>query len=87
MAFEEEPVGTQPGGPVVGDPVVEHFFELWVQWDVAVVVKFADRYAQPERGTDLNHCVNGEAEQFALADPGAGEEFNDEARQGVGIGS
>jgi len=40
------PVGEQqrtvlPVRPV-GEPVVDHRLELWVQWDVAVVVKFTD---------------------------------------------
>ena len=45
VAFEEEPVGAKSDGPMVGDSVVEHFFELGVQRDVAVVVHFADRDA------------------------------------------
>jgi len=47
-----------------------------VERDVAVVVELADRDPQPERGTDLNDSVDGEAEEFAEADTGAGEDLD-----------
>jgi hypothetical protein len=43
VVFEQKAIGAQAGRPVVGDPVVEKLFQLWVQRDVAVVVQFADR--------------------------------------------
>jgi hypothetical protein len=66
-------IGAQPGGPVVGDPGIEQLFELWVQWDVAVIVQFADRDPQPAGGADLNDRVDGEGQQLATSDAGAGE--------------
>ena len=66
-------MGPQPGRAVVGDPVVEHLLQLRVERDVAVVVQFADRDPRPERGADLDHGVDGEGEQLALADAGAGQ--------------
>jgi len=87
VPFQQQPVGAQPGGPMLGDPVVEHFLELGMQWDVAVVVELADRDSQPEGGSDLDDGVDGEGEQFALADSGAGEQFDDQPGQRVGVGS
>ena len=60
---------------MVADPVVEHLLQLRVQRDVAVVMELADRDAQPERRTDLHDRVDGQSEQFALADTGAGKQF------------
>lgn len=34
--------------PAAGDPIVEHLLELRVEWDLAVVVDFAERDAEPE---------------------------------------
>ena len=72
--LEQEPVAAQPDGSVVCDPVVEQVFEVGVEWDVAVVVELADRDPHPERGTDLNDGIDGEAEEFAEADTGAGKD-------------
>jgi hypothetical protein len=47
---------------VVGDPIVEQWFELWVQRDVAVVVELADRDPQPVGGADLHDSVDSERE-------------------------
>src|SRR5215207_7531452 len=59
---EQQPDRAQPGGAVVGDPVVEQFLQLRVQRDVAVVVEFADRDPKPERRADLDDGVDGEGE-------------------------
>ena len=59
VVFEQKTIGAQPGGPVVGDPVVEEFFQLWVQRNVAVVVQLADRDPQPVGGADLHDRVDG----------------------------
>ena len=72
---------------MVGDPVVEHLLELWVQRDVAVVVELADGDAQPEGGADLHDGVDGETEELALADPGAGQELDYQSRQRVRVGA
>ena len=85
VVFEQKAIRAQSGGPVVGDPVVEQLLELWVQRDVAVVVQFADRNSQPVGGADLHDRVDGEAEQFAAADAGAGEQFDDQAGQRIRV--
>ena len=78
VAFEQEPVGAQAGGPVVGDPVVEQRLELRVQGDVAVVVELADRDAEPVGGADLDDGVDGERPELARAHPGAGQQLDDQ---------
>jgi len=72
---------------VVGNPFVEHGFQLWVQRDVAVGVQFPDRNTQPIGRSDLHDCVDCQGEEFAFADSGAGEELDDQGGEGVGIGS
>ena len=72
---------------MVGDPVVEQVLQLWVQWNVAVVVELADRDAQPVGGSDLHDRVDGQGEQFAAADAGACQEFDDQPGQRIRIGS
>jgi hypothetical protein len=69
VVFEQKAIGAQPGGPVVGDPVIEQLFELWVQWDVAVIVQFADPDPQPVGGADLHDRVDGEGQQLARRMP------------------
>ena len=76
-----------PVGPVVGDPVVEEFFQLRVQGNVAVVVQLADRDPQPVGGADLHDRVDGQFEQFAAADAGAGEQFDDQPGQRIRVGA
>ena len=56
-----------------------------MQWDVAVVVKFADRDPQPERVTDVDHRVVGERREFTGAHPGAGQEFDHQTASRVGV--
>ena len=70
-------------GPV-GEPVVDHGLELRVQRDVAVVVEFADRDPQPVGGADLDDGVGGEAEEFAFAHAGAGQDLDREPAERVG---
>ena len=81
--LDEDQFGAQPVGPVA-DQSSSSVLELWVQWDVAVVVQFADGDPEPERGADLHDGVDGEVEQFALADPGAGEQLDDQPDSGSG---
>ena len=85
VAFEQEPVGAQAGGPVVGDPVVEQGLELRVEGDVAVVVELADRDAEPVGGADLDDGVDGERPELARAHPGAGQQLDDQAGERVRI--
>src|SRR4051794_37338445 len=67
----------------VGEPVIDHGLELWVQWNVAVVVQFAERDAQPVGRADLDHGVGGEAEQFSFAHAGAGQDLDGEPSERV----
>jgi hypothetical protein len=60
-------------------------FELWMQRDVAVVVQLADGDTPPERRADGHHRVDGQDEQFAFADPGAGEQLDDQPVWRVGV--
>ena len=76
--FGEEVVGAQRVGAGARSSRRE-LFELRVQRDVAVVVELADRDPQPERRADLHDSVDGEVEQLASANPGAGQELDDEA--------
>jgi hypothetical protein len=50
-------------------------------------VQLADGDTQPERRADLHHGVDRQAEQFAFADPGAGEQLDDQPIQRVGVGA
>ena len=59
--------------------------ELRVQRDVAVGAQLPERHVQPVRGADLHHRVDGEIEELALAQPGAGEELDREAGERVGV--
>ena len=72
---------------MVAGPVVEQGLEVGVQRDVAVVVEFADRDPKPERGADLHDSVDGESDQFAETDAGAGEDLDPEPGERVGFGS
>ena len=72
IVFEQKAIGAQPMWSVLGDPVVEQLFELWVQRDVAVVVQLADRDPQPVGRADLHDRVDGEGQQLATTDAGAG---------------
>jgi hypothetical protein len=40
-------------------------------------VELADGRAQPESGSDLDHGVDSQAEELALAHPGAGEDLDE----------
>jgi hypothetical protein len=85
--LEQEPIAAQPDGPVVRDPIVEQVLEVGVEWDVAVVVELADRDPHPERRTDLNDGIDSEAEEFAEADPGAGEDLDTQSCDRVRFGA
>ena len=41
--------------------------------------------AQPVGGSDLHDGVGGEGQQFAAPDAGAGQQFDDQPRQRIGI--
>jgi len=58
-----------------------------MQGDVAVVVELAERDPKPVGRADLDDRVNSEREQLALADPGAGQQFHDQAREWVRVGA
>ena len=48
-----------------------------MEGNVAVGVELADGRAQPESGSDLDHGVDSQAEELALAHPGAGEDLDE----------
>ncbi len=70
-----------------GEPGVEEVFELGVQRDIAVGAQLAERHVQPVGGADLHDRVDGEVEEFAFAQPGAGQEFHGQADERVGVGA
>ena len=83
-ALDEQVRLAQTRGPV-GDPLVEHLFELWVQGDVAVGAELPERHVQPVRGADLHDRVDGQIEELALAQPGPGEELDRQPGERVGV--
>lgn len=62
-------------------PLIDHHLQLRVQRHIAIVVEFADRDPQPVGRSDLDHGVDRQAEEFALAHPGPGEQFDREATE------
>jgi hypothetical protein len=72
---------------VGGGPVSEQGDEFGVQGDVAVVAQFADGDAQPVAVADEHDGVGVEVAQLTGAQPGAGEDFDDEPVAGVGGGA
>src|SRR5262245_2502007 len=73
VPFDEQPIRADVGGTVLGDPVVEQFLDMRVQWDVAVVVELADWDPKPVGGTDLHYRIDCQAEQLTTTDAGAGQ--------------
>jgi hypothetical protein len=57
-----------------------------MQGDVAVGVELADRDPEPVRGADLDHGVDGQAQELALAQARAGQELHTQAHERVGVG-
>ena len=82
----EQVRGAQAGGPC-GEPGVEEVFELGVQRDVAVGAELAERHVEPVGGADLHDGVDGEVEELAFAQAGAGQEFHGQADERVGVGA
>ena len=58
-----------------------------VQGNVAVVAQLAQRHVQPVGGADLHHGIDCEIEEFTLAQAGAGQEFDTQAHERVGVGA
>jgi hypothetical protein len=52
------------------EPCVDHCFELGMQGDVPVVVKLADRDAEPVGGSDLDDRIDCQVEEFTFAHAG-----------------
>ena len=48
------------------------------------MVQLADRDPQPVGGSDLHDGVDGQGEQLAAADPGTGQQFDDQPGQRIG---
>lgn len=84
--LDEEVGGAQAGGPL-GEPGVEELLELGVQRDIAVGAQLAERHVEPVGGADLHDGVDGEVEELAFAQAGAGQEFHGQADERVGIGA
>src|SRR6266568_3691591 len=82
----EQVRAAQAGGPP-GEPGVEEVFELGVQRDVTVGAQLAERHVQPVSGADLHHGVDGEVEELAFAQAGAGQELHGQADERVGVGA
>ena len=59
VPFDEQTVGADVGGSVVCNPIVEQFFELRMQGDIAVVVQLAERDPQPVRRANLYDRIDG----------------------------
>ena len=83
----DEQVAASQGSRAGGEPGVEQVFQLRVQRDVAVAAELPDRHVQPVGGPDLHHRIGGEVEEFALAEPGAGEKFHGEPDERVIVGA
>ena len=60
----------------VGEPLAEQGLHSRVERDVAVGVQLADRDVEPFGVADLHDRVGGQAEEFAFAEPGAGEDLD-----------
>lgn len=84
--FDEQVGAAKTGGPL-GEPGVEEVFELWVQRDVAVRAELADGHVEPVGGSDLHDGVDGEVQELAFAQPGAGQELHGQAHERVGVGA
>src|SRR5216684_3289327 len=73
-------------GPV-GEPGVEEVFELGVQRDVAAGAELAERDVQPVGGADLHDRVDGEVQELAFAQAGAGQELHGQVDERVRVGA
>ncbi len=82
----EQVRAAQAGGPP-GEPGVEEVFELGVQRDVAVGAELAERDVQPVGGADLHDRVDGEVQELAFAQAGAGQELHGQADERAGAGA
>ena len=58
-----------------------------MQGNVAVGAQLAQRHVQPVGGADLHDGVDGEVEEFAFAQAGAGQELHAQADERVGVGA
>ncbi len=87
LAVLDKQVRAAQAGRSVRDPGVEQFFELWVQRDVAVRAELADGHVKPVGGADLHDGVDGEVQELAFAQAGAGQELDGQAHERVGVGA
>jgi hypothetical protein len=60
----------------LGDPLAEQRLDPRVERDVAVGVQLADRDVEPFAVADADDRVGGQAQEFAFAQPGAGEDLD-----------
>jgi hypothetical protein len=82
--FDEQVGAAQTGRPG-RHPLIEQLLQLRVQGDVAVGAQLAERHVQPVRGADLHDGVDGEVQELALAQAGAGEELHRQPHERVRI--
>ena len=80
--FDEHQVGAQLRWSL-GQPLVKEFLQLWVQRDVAVVVKLAQWHAEPERGANLHDGVHRQVQELSFAHAGAGEKLDGQSDERV----
>ncbi len=81
-AEHDEPVEVVSAARLV---VVEQLDELRMERDVAVVVEFADRHAQPVPAVHEHDSVGGEFAELADAKSGAGEHLDHQPPDRIGI--
>jgi hypothetical protein len=80
--FDEHKVGAQLRWPV-GQPLVKEFLQLWVQRDIAVVVKLAQWHAEPVGGADLHDGVHRQVQELTFAHAGAREKLDSQSDERV----
>src|SRR5262252_8962154 len=66
-------------------PFVEEGFELGVEWDVAVAVQLANGHPEPVCRADLHDGVDGQVDELATTQAGAGQQFDAQARKRIGF--
>ena len=57
-----------------------------MQRDVAIAVQLADGHPQPVGRADLDHGIDGQVDEFAAAQAGAGQHLHAEPDKGIGVG-
>src|SRR6516225_6836774 len=66
-------------------PLVEEGFELRVERHVAVAVELADRHPKPVGRTDLHDGVDGQVDELAAPQAGAGQQLDTQPYKWIGV--